>query len=252
MSLYALVSLLLIVTVLLFLQRRLHAEVQTIFLLLTRRVDIAIALFSILFFPGVLLHESSHWLMAKLLRVRTGRVSLLPRAIGGGKLQMGYVETAAVDPLRETLIGAAPLIAGGLVVAYVGLYQIGLLELWNLYATSGQPAAVAALPALVDRPDFWLWLYLAFVVSSTMFPSASDRRAWLPVLLFIGVLVAASLLAGAGPWLELHLASFLDRALQSLMIVFGISLALHVLLLAPLWIIRKMISWMTGLQVVNQ
>ena len=67
--------LLLMLGPLLILQRSLHREIQSVFLLITRRPEIAIALFSLLFFPGVLLHESSHFLMAKLLNVPTGRVS---------------------------------------------------------------------------------------------------------------------------------------------------------------------------------
>jgi hypothetical protein len=235
----------------LFLQRRLHSEVQNIFLLLTRRVDLTIALFSILFFPGVLLHESSHYLMAKLLRVRTGRVSLLPRALGGGKLQMGFVEVAASDPLRETLIGAAPLIAGGLFTAFAGLVRLGLLELWNRYALGGLPAASAALPALAERPDFWLWLYLTFVISSTMFPSAADRHAWLPVMAVIGSAAAIGMLAGAGPWLAANVAPLLERALLAVAIVFIISLALHAVFIVPLWVIRRLLSAMLHLEVVS-
>ena len=52
---------------LLLLQRALHREIQVVFLLITRRPEITVALFSLLFFPGVLLHEGSHYLMAKIL-----------------------------------------------------------------------------------------------------------------------------------------------------------------------------------------
>ena len=90
------------------LQRSLHRETQAIFLLLTRRTELAIILFSLLFFPGILLHESSHYLTARLLGVRTGKFSLVPRVQPGGRLQLGYVETASSDWLRDALIGAAP------------------------------------------------------------------------------------------------------------------------------------------------
>ncbi len=51
---------------LLYLQTKLHLEIQRVFYLLTRRLDVAIILFAIIFFPGVLLHELSHFLMARL------------------------------------------------------------------------------------------------------------------------------------------------------------------------------------------
>ena len=56
-----LVWLLLVLGPLLFLQRRLHTDIQLIFLHLTRRLELAIMCFSLLFFPGVLLHEGSHY-----------------------------------------------------------------------------------------------------------------------------------------------------------------------------------------------
>jgi hypothetical protein len=108
---------------LLVLQPRLQREVQVFFLILSRRKDISIILFSLLFLPGVLLHELSHFLMAKLLFIRTGRFSILPREMPYGQLQLGYVEIEKVDPIRETLVGVAPLLTGSAVVAYAGLVR---------------------------------------------------------------------------------------------------------------------------------
>jgi hypothetical protein len=116
---------------LLLLQRGLHREIQAVFLLITRRSDLAIALFSLLFFPGVLLHESSHYVMAKLLRVPTGKVSLIPQSIEGNRLRLGFVETGKTDILRDALIGAAPMLTGGLFVAYAGIMRLDLLSVWD-------------------------------------------------------------------------------------------------------------------------
>lgn len=235
---------------LLLLQRMLHREVQTIFLIITRRSDLSIALFAVLFFPGVLLHEGSHYLAARLLRVRTGRFSIIPRPLADGRLQMGYVETAASDWVRDTLIGAAPLITGGLFVAYAGLTRLGLLELWQAQTLGGLEAALGLLSQIMARSDFWVWFYLTLVVSSTMLPSASDRRAWLPLGLTILALVGASLLAGAGPWLELHVAPLLGDLFLSVAVVFAISAAIHLLLALPLWILRSLLAWWLRLEVV--
>jgi hypothetical protein len=78
---------------LVFLQRFLHREIQAVILLLTRNIQLTIGLFSVLFFPGVFLHELSHFLMAKVLSVRTRGFSLIPQSLSDGRLQMGYVET---------------------------------------------------------------------------------------------------------------------------------------------------------------
>jgi hypothetical protein len=227
-------------------QRWLHREIQLVFYLLTRRPAASLVLFSLLFFPGVLLHESSHYLAARLLGVRTGGFSLLPSLMDEGKLRLGYVETTASDPLREALIGAAPLLAGGALVAYLGVQRLGLVPLAPLIAQGNWVAFWQGFYALPERTDFWLWFYLAFTISSTMLPSASDRRAWLPVSLVVLALLGLSLLAGAGPWMLENAAPWLNRALRAMATVFGISLALHLVMLLPFRLARAVILSITG------
>jgi hypothetical protein len=235
---------------LLILQSRLHREIQAVFFLITRRLDIAITLFSILFFPGVLLHEGSHYIMARLLGVQTGRFSLIPRPLGEGKLQLGYVETAPADWLREALVGMAPLITGGLFVAYAGLFQLKIISSGQALLAGSPEIFLQSFRTLVAQPDFWLWFYLALVVSSTMLPSESDRRAWLPVGLILLCLLGISLVAGAGPWLYENLAAPMNQVLRSISLVFGISAALHLLLLPFIWLIRRLLERLLGLEVV--
>jgi hypothetical protein len=252
--------LLLMLGPLLVLQRSLHRELQAVFLLITRRSDVSLALFSLLFFPGVLLHETSHYVVARLVGVQTGRFSLLPRVVpapaGNGRqqrasrLQLGYVETARTDWARDALIGFAPLLTGGLFVAYAGVYQLGLGTLWGSLIEQGPGGIPDVLRQLYTHSDFWLWFYLIFTVSSTMMPSASDRRGWLPIVLGVVILLVATLLAGAGPWLWENAAPQLDRVLQAVAMVFGISVAVHLVLLIPLWIVRKLLNRLTGLEVV--
>ncbi len=229
---------------LLILQRWLHREIQTILLIITRRADLAMMLFSLLFFPGVLLHEGSHYLMALLLRVRTGRFSILPRPLPDGRLQLGYVETAAADPLRETLIGAAPLLAGGAFIAFAGLNRLNLLGLWSQLQFSGAAALSQLAADLFSQADFWLWFYLLFTVSSTMLPSASDRSAWLPLGLVGALLLGLSLLAGAGPWLLDNLAPLLDRLFFNAAVIFFISDFVHFILLVPAFALVKFLSFL--------
>ena len=219
------------------------------FLLITRRVEIALVMFSLLFFPGVLLHELSHYLMARLLRVRTGRFSLIPRRMGDGRLQMGFVETAQTDILRDALIGSAPLITGGVFVAYVGVMRLELLSLWNALVQGNLLTAADRIAVIYALPDFWMWFYLIVAVSSSMLPSPSDRRAWLPLVLVIALVIGLALLFGAGPWMSVHLLPPLNEALRSVAVVFGISGAVHLIVLAPTWMLRKSISRITGMQV---
>jgi hypothetical protein len=102
------------------------------------------------------------------------------------------------------------------------------------------------IPAQVD---FWLWFYLAFTVSSMMLPSSSDRRGWVPLAIVMIVVTGMALLGGAGPWMVVHLAPSLNQALQAIAVAFGISGFLHLVLLLPMWGIRKLLNRLTGLEV---
>jgi hypothetical protein len=233
-----------------YLQRFLQREIQSIFLLITRQPDISTALFSLLFLPGVLLHETSHFLMAKVLGVRTGRFSIIPRKIEGGRIQLGYVETAQTDHFRDGLIGAAPLIAGGLFVAFAGIHRLGLDTIW-VTIIQGQLSGInQAIKSIVVSPDFWIWFYLVFTVSSTMMPSASDRRAWTPLIFTILGLLVLILLIGIGPWLLTNFGKAFLTALNAITLVFGITVLIHIVLLPPTWLVRKIISRIVGLQVI--
>lgn len=230
-------------------QRWLHRELQALILLLTRHPSVTIGIFSLLFFPGVLLHETSHFLMARLLGVRTGKFSLIPQTTPQGALRLGYVETARADWVRDTLIGLAPLLSGVAVTAWLGLNRLQLLPVGTALLATQWPALPALLGKVAAVPDFWLWLYLAFAVSSTMLPSASDRQAWLPLGLVLAVLLGVALAAGAGDWMLQNLAPGINRILLGLSAVFAISLAVHVMLGIPIWLAKVFISRITGLRV---
>ena len=233
-------------------QRWVQREFQAVFLLLSRRPALSYGLIALLFFPGVLLHETSHYLMARLLWVRTGRFSLLPRPLPNGQLQLGFVETEKADWVRDALIGTAPLLVGGAVTAYIGVMRLGLGGVSEAFRTSGGADLWLALRALPQQPDFWLWFYLAFTISAMMLPSASDRRAWLPLGLTLALLTGLVVLAGAGPWMMANLAPWFNRGLYGAAMVFGISLGVHMLLALPVWLLRRLISRVTGLRLVEE
>lgn len=238
-----------LLAVLIFCQRRLHREMQAFFLVITRSPSAALIIFSLIFFPGVALHESSHYLMARLLRVRTGRVSLLPKPLPDGRLQLGFVETASADFLRDALIGAAPLLTGGLVLAWIARAQLGMAPLGEHLLAGAFPAAWQDLQVMPSVPDFWLWFYLLFAISSTFLPSASDRRAWLPFGLLFGILVGIGILTGAGQWMITNLAPVFNRGLWALNAVFIISLIMTVLLWLPFMLLHRLATRLSGYDV---
>lgn len=235
---------------LIILQRLLHREIQAVFLILTRNAQITMGVFQFIFLPGVFLHETSHFLMAKLLRVPTGRFSILPQPLPDGRLQMGYVETAKADIVRDSLIGAAPLIIGTLFVAYAAIYQLEMRVLWDVLRDGKFNLFWMGVRALPNVQDFYLWLYLTFAVSSMMMPSESDRHAWLELVISVGVLFSIALLIGAGPWMLNNVAPLISNFLSSVAVIFGLSSLVHVVLVLPTALIHKLLTRITGVDVV--
>jgi hypothetical protein len=248
-QLSGLVWFLLMLVPLIVLQRLLHREIQAVFLILTRDTRLTMGIFSMLFLPGVFLHEFSHFVMAKILGVRTGRFSIFPKSLPDGRLQLGYVETARSDVVRDSLIGAAPLIVGTLFVAYVAAYHLQMRVLWDALRNSQFDLFWLGVRVLPQAPDFYLWFYLAFAVSSTMMPSESDRHAWLELLISIAVLFGIALLVGAGPWILSNVAPRLSLFLSSVAVIFGLSAFVHILLILPMALIHKLLARATGVDV---
>ena len=235
---------------LILLQRMLHREIQAVFLILTRSPQITMGIFSFIFLPGVFLHELSHFLMAKILRVPTGRFSIFPRPLPDGRLLLGYVEVAHTDIVRDSLIGAAPLVAGTLFVAYVSVYQLDMRILWDTLRNGQWNLFWMGVNALPHVRDFALWFYLTFAVSSTMMPSESDRHAWLELVISVGVLFAIALLVGAGPWMLDNVAPLLSGFLASVAVIFGLSSVVHVILILPTALVHKLLARATGVDVM--
>jgi hypothetical protein len=234
-----------------YLQKMLQREIQAVFLLITRQPEISMALFSLLFLPGILLHELSHFLIAKLLEVPTGTFSIIPRKQQGGRIQLGYVETASTDFVRDALIGVAPLVTGVILIAFLGVSRLGINILWDSLVQGQMSLINPAVASIVSHPDFWLWFYLVFAISSTMLPSSSDRRAWLPLILVLAILLILLLLTGVGPWLLSSFITTLRAAMNAIIMVLGITVLIHLVLFPPAFFLRKLLSRVLKLQVVG-
>ncbi len=154
--------------------------------------DVVLWVYFALILPGVALHELSHWLMALLLGVPASLPTLGPatKSQRGGKVTLGSVQTAKVDPLRSSLIGLAPLLSGSTVIFLIGAHVLGVGEL----TAQGLDGFLAGLGDLLRVPDIWLWLYLIFAVSSAMLPSEADMQQVLPVLIFVGIVAVVAVI----------------------------------------------------------
>jgi len=231
------------------LERYIHQHLQGLWLLVFRNPDIAAILYSILMLPGVLVHEFSHYLMATLLLARTGRFSVIPERQPDGTLRLGFVETEKTDVFREALIGAAPLLAGSGVILAISYFLLDIGPVAEALAIGDVALAVQNLGAVLAAPDAWLWVYLLFTVSNSMLPSASDRRAWLPVLTLIALVTAVLLYAGLGQMLANFIAGPLEASIRLLATAFTITVALNSCIAPLLYLLEQALMRLTGLKV---
>ena len=158
----------------------------------------AVLLYFLIMLPGVLLHELSHLVMAGLLGVPAGGLTIWPKVQRDG-LQLGSVQIARTDMVRESLIGLAPLLAGSLaVLAIAGLVFDVPLQ------TPADPLSrllyvVNHIDQVLSQENAMVWLYLIFAISNAMLPSPSDRRPWRTLLLFLGIVGGVILIINGGP-----------------------------------------------------
>jgi hypothetical protein len=157
-------------------------HVQGIGVLLTQDGQIALILYFVLILPGVFVHELSHALAAWLLRVRVRHLSIGIRRKGNTpKVALGSVDIVRTDPIRGSLIGLAPLIAGCTAIVLISYRVLGLGRLGTF---NGQ-TFWSDLRSAYHTPDFGLWAYLVFAIGNAMLPSSADRRSWGIAALFV-------------------------------------------------------------------
>lgn len=123
-------------------------------------------LFAILFLPGTIVHELSHFVMATLLIVRSGKLEFIPEEQGDG-VKLGSVSIEKTDPIRKLLIGSAPFIFGTSII-------LGFLFYTSYNNLLGDWRVVAFL------------VFLIFEIGNTMFLSQSDiEGSWKVFIILI-------------------------------------------------------------------
>ncbi len=212
---------------LVFLERWIHRHLHGVALLLSGHEQVALYLYALLLFPGVALHELSHWLMAQVLRVKVGRLELLPRRAADGRVRLGSLQVQRADVVRASLIGVAPLLSGSLVVLAIGYLAFDVTRTGQALLSGNLSLMLWVLRDVLQTPDMWLWLYLLFAVANAMLPSPADRQTWPPVILFLGLIAVLAYLAG-GPSLVNDTAPLLATGLRWLTIAFALTLAADV------------------------
>src|SRR3989344_2067310 len=154
------------------LSRHVVRSVFHFFYQVTRRRNLGMYIFAILFLPGTFIHEISHFLAALFLLVPVGEFELIPKfKEGGGGVDLGSVAIAKTDPVRRFLIGVAPFVFGILIIFTI------------LFLISGDRFIAAWWGNILAG-------ILIFEVANSMFASKKDLEGALILVIFILFVIA--------------------------------------------------------------
>ncbi len=233
---------------LLWAQRLITRHLQELGMRWVNDPDVVLILYFVAVLPGVVVHELSHWLMAKLLFVRVSWPKLGPVRKGrGGRVSLGSVRVGRVDRWRAGLIGVAPLLGGTAVILLIGHLVLGVGELSASVGGQGLEGILDGLGQMAQVADFWLWLYLVFSVANAMVPSESDMATVRPVLIFLGIVAAILLVVTGVPAISDEAVQRVNGIASFLASAFLLTLAVDLLFMAliglMLWFTRR---WQEG------
>jgi hypothetical protein len=238
-----------LVMLLYWLQRWISQHVQGIGVLLFNSSNAGMALLWFVLLPGVLLHEGSHWLMAKLLGVPTGRLRLTP-TVQGKQVVLGSVEVKRADPVRDSLVGLAPFLAGTLALLAIGYWVFDAASLGRAWEQGAWDQIAELLLGAFQIDDAWLWLYLLVAVSNAMMPSPSDRESWRLVLIYLAIVAGVMVFFGWLPSLPASLVDAITGALRMLTYAFALALLIDLVFAAGLFLVELLLSTLRRSKVV--
>lgn len=241
-----LISFVLTLAALTALSRWVALQVQRIGLRLTGNSQAAIMGYYLLLLPGILVHELSHLVMARLLGLKVGKFALGPKRRKNNSVELGSVTVSSGGAVRDSLVGLAPFLGGTAVLLAVGYLVFDVATLGQAWTDGGWRGVLAAVDGIWRVPDFWVWAYVIFAVSNAMTPSPADRQPWLIAGLYAAFALVIAYLLGGLPVLPPSWGIQAANALQLLTLAFLFTLAFDLLAAALLWVIEALIVLLQG------
>ena len=221
--------------------RQISLHVQLPFYSLTRSQNSATLAIFLIFLPGVIIHEGAHWTMARLIGLKTGKFRVWPKR-SGKYIGLGSVSVESRDPIRDSLVGVAPLLVGTVLVTIIGRMIFDTPQVSALLAQGEWFGAFMAFRQELNRPSGLLWAYLLFTIANAMMPSASDREPIKPVLFYGGLAITAYIILGLPLQGATAALQWLAPTLQNLSSALLFVIVLDIIILAVLYVIRLVIS----------
>ncbi len=184
----------------------------------------AIITWSIIFLPGTIIHEISHFLLAALTGARTGKIEIFPEYLEdesdgrSTRIALGSVQTQKLNPVQGFLVGIAPFLSGiALLIWLASLLQTGF-----------------------DTKNIWLVIlegYFFFTIANSFFPSWPDIKQTLP---FIIISIVVALLAWYfGFQIFLSQSSYVWTLLDFLWKAISLSVLINLVIIGILFILHS-------------
>ncbi len=183
-----------------------------------RHDKIVYSLIAFIFFPGTVIHELAHAIIAMLLLLKVRDIHVFPQW-EGQYLKLGRVYYEKKDVIRSVIVGIAPII-------------VGLLIFWWLFSLQIFQSEHILLKVFVG--------WLVFILSTTMFSSKQDLID-IVYLIPVAVIIAGIVyifqidLLGVINWNVLLEAT--AGFLYAINIYLLISLGIHALMISVLQIV---------------
>lgn len=229
---------LLLLTFLFLLSQKIQTSVFNNVFILTKSKKLSIGILIVLLLPGTIIHELSHFLMATILRVQTGELTVFP-AIENDEVKAGKLFLGQTDPFRLTIIGLAPILIG-LFLIYI-LCKLFIPDFSYLITHNSQPTT--SIMSFVI-------CYLLFVISITMFSSKKDLQGLIISLPIVVLIFGGLYFAGVRVFLENNLLwkieAFMSNLNFYLLLTVIIDLSIFLLLSGNLFLWQKILRRKIG------
>ncbi len=226
--------------VLMVLSRWINRQVQIIGLRVTKSSTVAVMLYYLLMFPGILLHELSHYLTALLLGLRVGKLAMGPQR-RRNTIELGSVTVQRGGAVRDSLVGFAPFVAGTIVLLLIAYQVFDVTSLGQAWSRGGLNGLRAAVADLWQVGDVWVWAYVVFVVSNAMTPSPADRQPWLVAGVYLAIALAIAWILGGLSVIDRSVRDDVAGVLQVLTLGFIFSIGVNLVMAAILWVTEAVV-----------
>ena len=190
---------------------------------ITSHKSIIYTIIAIIFLPGTILHELSHFLMAIVLFLKVREIHIFPEW-DNTYIKLGKVIYEKKDVFRSILVGIAPII-------------VGLLFFWWMSSVRILETSVISIQIVT--------IYIIFVISSTMFSSKQDlvdAIYILPIGIIGGIIYSFFPFDISFIVKQQIVIDATQKFLYDVTIYLGISLLIHSILLVLLYLLYRFIK----------